>query len=118
MQPYEQATGNSRRPERSGELVIAGRAPDLPLGCGATVELPQGKELAVFNVNGEFFAIENFCPHKGGPLADGNLLGHTIQCDWHGWCFDLRTGECVTHPGENIETYEVIVEDTFIKIRV
>jgi nitrite reductase/ring-hydroxylating ferredoxin subunit len=50
-------------------------------------------EAAIFNVNGEFHAIENRCPHQGGPLADGWLEENIITCPWHGWCFDVRTGK-------------------------
>jgi nitrite reductase/ring-hydroxylating ferredoxin subunit len=50
-------------------------------------------EVAVFNVDGELHAIENNCPHQGGPLADGWLEGPLVTCPWHGWCFDVRTGK-------------------------
>ena len=50
-------------------------------------------EVAIFNVGGELFALENTCPHQGGPLADGWLEGPMITCPWHGWCFDVRTGK-------------------------
>ena len=50
-------------------------------------------EVAVFNVDGRFFAIENSCPHQGGPLADGWLEGPLVTCPWHGWCFDVRSGK-------------------------
>jgi len=108
---------NFKKPQRTGELITVGRVEDLPAGRGATVELKNGVELALYNVGGELYAVENFCPHKGAPLAEGILSGHTIECDWHGWRFDLRTGECLTTRSA-IETYEVIVEDGWIKIRV
>lgn len=91
---------------------------DLPPGRGATVELTGGKELAIFNVNGEFFAVENFCPHRGAPLADGDLCGYAIECSRHGWHFDLRTGACLSHRGSDIEAYEVMIESGEVKIRI
>jgi nitrite reductase/ring-hydroxylating ferredoxin subunit len=109
---------NPRRPRREGALLTVARVEDLPEGRGATVELPGGKELALFNVGGEFHAVENFCPHKGAPLADGDLCGHVIECAWHGWRFDLRTGACLNQPSEPVETYEVVVEEGWIKIRI
>jgi NAD(P)H-dependent nitrite reductase small subunit len=118
MQPFGRSFTNPRRPAREGKLVAVARVEDLPEGRGATVELPGGRELALYNAAGEFYAVENFCPHKGAPLAEGNLRGHTIECDWHGWRFDLRTGACLNQPSEAIETYEVVVEDGWIKIRV
>jgi NAD(P)H-dependent nitrite reductase small subunit len=118
MQSFEPKHDNPRRPARSGRLVTVGREEDVPPGRGATVELEGGKELALYNADGRFYAIENFCPHRGAPLADGALCGATVECDWHGWRFDLRTGACLTRPDSHVETYEVLVEDGWIKIKV
>jgi nitrite reductase/ring-hydroxylating ferredoxin subunit len=115
VQSFDPKFGNFRKPKREGQIAIVGRAEDVPPGRGATVQLLNGTELALYNIDGEFYAIENFCPHKGAPLADGHLCGHTVECDWHGWRFDVRTGECVTNRGA-VETYEVIIEDELIKI--
>lgn len=117
MQSFDSGFGNLKKPRREGQTVIVGRVEDIPLGRNATVDLPAGTELALYNIEGKFYAIENFCPHKGAPLADGHLCGHAVECDWHGWRFDLRTGECLTNSGA-VETYEVIIEDGWIKIRV
>lgn len=99
------------------EVIDAGRVQDLPHGNSKTIELPEGRELALFNVNGEFYATENFCPHKGAPLSNGLLCEHVIECDLHGWQFDVRTGECLT-VREKLETYEVVVEGDRVKILV
>jgi nitrite reductase/ring-hydroxylating ferredoxin subunit len=117
VQSFNSKFGDSRKPAREGQVVTVGRAEDVPPGRGATVQLLNGTELALYNINGEFYAIENFCPHKGAPLADGNLCGHMVECDWHGWRFDVRTGECLTN-SSNVETYEVIIEDDLIKLRI
>lgn len=117
MQPFDSGFTPFGKPVRKGEIVTVGRVEDVPPGRGATVELLNGTELALYNVGGEFFAIENFCPHKGAPLADGRVCGHAVECDWHGWRFDLRTGECLTNGGA-IETYEVVLEDGLIKVRI
>ena len=118
MQSFDKRFANPKRPPRTGERVTVGRAEDVPPGRGATVELKDGTELALYNVGGAFHAIENFCPHRGAPLADGNLCGHTVECDWHGWRFDVRDGACLTNPTHAVEAYEVVVEDGWIKIRV
>lgn len=118
MQRFTPERANPKRPARQGELVTVGRAEDVPEGRGATVELNDGKELALYHVGGRFYAVENFCPHRGAPLADGELAGHTVACDWHGWRFDVRTGACLNRPDEPIESYEVVVEDGWLKIRV
>ena len=118
MQTFEPEQTNFKRPARTGELITVGRAEDVPEGRGATVELKSGGELALFNVGGAFYAIENFCPHRGAPLAEGTLCEATVECDWHGWRFDLRSGACLNQPSAPVETYEVIIEDGWIKIRV
>jgi len=118
MQSFEPRHTNARRPARTGKLVTVCRVEDLPEGRGATVELEGGKELALYNVGGHFHAIENFCPHRGAPLADGNLIGHAVECDWHGWRFDVRTGACLNRPDSPVESYEVIILEGWIKIRV
>jgi nitrite reductase (NADH) small subunit/3-phenylpropionate/trans-cinnamate dioxygenase ferredoxin subunit len=117
VQTFNPRFGNLKKPKREGQTVTVGRAADVPPGRGATVELLNGTELALYNINGEFYAVENFCPHKGAPLADGRLCEHTVECDWHGWRFDVRTGECLTNRS-SVETYEVIIEDGWIKIRI
>ncbi|MDT5123191.1 MAG: nitrite reductase small subunit [Acidobacteriota bacterium] len=117
MQSFDSRFANLKKPQREGQLITVGRMEDVPAGRSATVELPNQTELALFNINNEFYAIENFCPHKGAPLADGHLCNHTVECDWHGWRFDVRTGECLTGSGA-VETYEVVIEDGWIKIRV
>ena len=118
MQSFDHKFSNPKRPHRTGQQIIVGRVEELPPGRGATITLPDNKELALYNVGGQFHAVENFCPHKGAPLADGDLSGHTIECAWHGWRFDIRTGACLNNPSEPVETYEVVVEDGWIKIRV
>ncbi|MBA3248175.1 MAG: Rieske 2Fe-2S domain-containing protein [Pyrinomonadaceae bacterium] len=51
-------------------------------------------------------------------LTDGQLCGPTIECDWHGWRFDVRTGQCLNRAGSRIESYEVVIEDDWIKILI
>lgn len=109
---------NTRKPVRHGKLVTVGKAEALPNGRGATIQLKDGTELALFNANGKFYAIENFCPHRGYPIADSRIYDEIVECDVHGWEFDLKTGECLTEPSCPLETYEVKVEDGVIKILV
>lgn len=109
---------NKHKPTREGKKITVGNVNAVPPGRGATVQLKGGGELALFNVGGEFHAIENFCPHKGAPLADSRLYGNIVECDLHGWRFDVRNGECFTKKGCSIESYEVLIEDEMIKIIV
>lgn len=64
-------------------------------------------EVAVFNVEGAFYALENVCPHQGGPLADGWLEGPVITCPWHGWCFDVRSGAMTLGDFARVPRFEV-----------
>ncbi len=109
---------NKLKPERTGKKVTVGRVEAVPPGRGATVKLKNGAEVALFNVNGKFHAIENFCPHKAYPLADSRLYGNIVECDLHGWRFDVRSGESFTKKCCSIESYEVLIEDEMIKILV
>jgi nitrite reductase/ring-hydroxylating ferredoxin subunit len=66
-----------------------------------------GRELAVFPLPGGWCALDNACPHQGGPLAAGQRDGETIECTWHGWRFDLRTGAGLTVRGCSVRSYPV-----------
>lgn len=109
---------NSRKPGRRGRKITVGKVESVPPGRSATVQLKGGAELAIFNVDGTFHAVENFCPHKGYPLADSILSDNTIECVFHGWRFDVRSGECFTKKNCSIESFKVVVEDGWIKILV
>ncbi|CAN5325247.1 nitrite reductase small subunit NirD [soil metagenome] len=109
---------NKRKPKREGKKISVGNVEVVPEGRGATVKLKDGTEVALFNVKGKFHAIENFCPHKGYPLADSRLYGKIVECDLHGWRFDVQTGECFTKKDCSLDSYEVVVEDGMIKILV
>ena len=109
---------NTRKPKREGKLITVGKVEVVPVGRGATIQLKNGAELALFNINGTMHAIENFCPHRGYPLADSRVYGNIVECDVHGYRFDVTTGECITKSDCGIEYYEVLIEDGMIKILV
>ena len=67
-------------------------------------------EIALFNVDGEFFALENACPHQGGPIVDGWVEEKTVTCPWHAWCFDLRSGKMTLGDFATIPRFDVRVE--------
>ncbi|MDQ2679726.1 MAG: Rieske 2Fe-2S domain-containing protein [Candidatus Eremiobacteraeota bacterium] len=89
------------------------RACDIAPGSSRVVSVGRW-EVAVFHTGGEFFALENSCPHQGGPLADGWLEDGTITCPWHGWCFDLRTGSLTLGDFARVERFEVQVVDGIV----
>jgi nitrite reductase/ring-hydroxylating ferredoxin subunit len=114
MQSFDTDTAPSAAPR---ETFVVGGIDDLTPGAFIGVELPGGDELAVYNVDGEFYATENFCPHKGALLSEGSLCGHVVECGWHGWQFDVRSGECLT-VREKIRRYPVKVEEGLVKIEI
>ena len=91
---------------------------DIPPGQGAVVEV-DGKEIAVFNLGGEYYAIGNTCTHRGGPLGEGNLRGKVVTCPWHGAQFDVTSGEVVSPPAPTGEpSYPTRVEDGGVWVQV
>ena len=54
----------------------------------------EGKEIAIFQFGGKFYAIDNVCPHRGGPLGEGAIDEGAIMCPWHAWSFDIKSGKC------------------------
>ncbi|MFN8543972.1 MAG: Rieske 2Fe-2S domain-containing protein [Candidatus Binatia bacterium] len=77
------------------DFVKVATVSDVAPGSGKVVNV-NGKDVALFNAAGRFFAIDNECPHRGGPLGEGELDGTTVTCPWHNWQFDLASGESLT----------------------
>ena len=82
---------------------------DVPVGEGRVVEA-QGKVLALFNVDGAYYAIDNTCVHRGGPLGEGDLDGRIVSCPWHAWRWDVTTGANVNNPAVKVACFRVAVE--------
>jgi len=76
------------------------------------------RELALCNCDGKFYAIDNVCPHQGGPLGEGELDGTVVTCPWHGWRFDVSTGTSPIIPSVKLTQYEIKVEgnDVFVGV--
>lgn len=82
---------------------------DIPVGGKKLIEI-DGIPVAIFNVDGVFYAIEDVCTHDGGNLVEGDLMGNEIECPRHGARFDVRTGAATKMPAfEPVPTYEVQV---------
>ena len=90
---------------------------DVPEGSGKLVETA-GKQLALFNAGGKFFAIDNACKHRGGPLAEGDLEGTEVICPWHGWTYDISTGQNLDDPSVKVGCYPVRVEGDDVLVEV
>ena len=99
-------------------FITLARTDELPPGQGKLVEVNQ-KRIALFNVGGCYYALDDMCPHRGGPLSEGELEGATVVCPWHGTIFDLATGN-VTRPAAaaGVATYDVRLDGEAIAIAV
>jgi nitrite reductase (NADH) small subunit len=105
--------------------IVVGHKDEIPPGERKLVEY-KGGQVGVFNVDGEYIAVRNYCPHHGAPICLGLLSGTFVPsepqkleygmddriliCPWHHWQFDLHTGTCLTDSRMRLKTYEVRVE--------
>ena len=90
---------------------------EIPPGRVVTRTI-DGRTIAVYHTGSGFFATDNTCPHRGGPLAEGDLLGNEITCPWHFWNFDVATGLCPGNPDIAVATHEVRVEGERLMVRL
>jgi nitrite reductase (NADH) small subunit len=113
-------------PEVTTEREVALPLAELPPGTSTTVEA-FGTMVAIFNVGGQLFAVSNHCPHHGGPLCHGRISGtvlpsqpreyrygrdgRVLTCPWHGWEFEIESGQAMFDPSVRVKTYKVQVED-------
>ena len=88
---------------------------DLKPGENKVVNV-NGTDVALFNVEGEFFAINNTCLHRGGPLGEGFLEGDVVTCPWHGWRYNVKTGQNIVMPNAHVPTYKVKVESNNVLV--
>lgn len=116
----------------AGRLHRVGRTDELEPGDRLVAEV-RGREVAVFNVDGAFHAVVNHCPHQGGPVCEGLLSGtlgtddggelvyrradRVLSCPWHGWEFDVTTGEHLAPSGFRLPMYEVVNRDGVLFVR-
>lgn len=101
------------------EFKTVAKVGEIPVGEGRAYEV-NGVIVAVFNVNGEYTAIDDCCPHQGAPLSEGYLEGDCVTCPWHAWHFSVKDGSWLDNPGSKlkVETFDVRVERDQIQVRV
>jgi nitrite reductase (NADH) small subunit len=97
--------------------VTVARVDEVEPGTVRTVRAGE-QEIALARVDGEFYATQAHCLHLQGPLGEGRVEDHMLTCPWHGWQYDLRTGENEFDRALKLETYEVRVEDGDVKVAV
>ena len=91
---------------------------DVPLGRARTFHAGGGRKIAVYHTPRGFFASDNTCPHRGGPLGEGDIIGNEIVCPWHLWGFDVASGACAGNPDICIVTHEVRVDGGRILVKL
>jgi nitrite reductase/ring-hydroxylating ferredoxin subunit len=90
--------------------VAVARLDELAAGCPRLVEAG-GKRIVLARVGDAVYALDETCVHQGGPLAEGKLAGTRLACPWHGWMYDVRTGQCLMPTrGGSVPSYPVRLE--------
>ena len=77
-----------------------------------------GTAIAICNVDGEYHAVSNSCPHAGGPLGEGEMSGSLLRCPYHGWTYDVATGACQTNPEVKVPVYTVHIEREAVCVKL
>ena len=115
---------------------VVGDASDFPAGSHQVVTIG-GRQIGIFNINGEFYGLPNVCPHQTGPLCEGKTTtgtlvarkeddwkfrwdyeGEIVACPWHGLEYHVPSGQCLAFPNIKLRRYEVMVEDGKVKVLV
>ena len=97
------------------KVVPVAACADIPSGHCRSVQA-DGLGVAICNVDGTIYALDNTCPHAGGPLGEGSLDGELIECPWHGWRDNVRTGERPENPEIAVGCFPVHVKDGVIHV--
>ena len=99
-------------------FVKVAKTDEISPGHGKLVEAG-GKKIALFNVEGTFYAIDDTCTHVGGPLSEGPLSGREVTCPWHGSVFDATSGAVLRGPADtSVARYNIRVEGTDIEVEI
>ena len=98
-------------------FVRAARKDEIPAGAIREFQV-DGLTVAIANIGNKFYAINNTCLHRGGPLGQGELQGKILTCPWHGWQYDVTTGKLTMNPAAGVECYalEVKGEDIWVDL--
>lgn len=98
-------------------FIDIGSIDEIPIGR-PTTRVVDGRKIAVCRTKSGIHALDNTCPHRGGPLGEGDLIGEELVCPWHLWSFDVKTGHC---PGSNdvgVAAHDVKIEGNRVLVRL
>jgi nitrite reductase (NADH) small subunit/3-phenylpropionate/trans-cinnamate dioxygenase ferredoxin subunit len=99
------------------EFVSVGSIADFVSGQGKMVTV-NGRHVALFRLGDDFYAIDNLCLHKAGPLCEGFIENDVVTCPWHGWSYEIKTGTLVQDPRVGVSKHDVRVEDGLVSVRL
>ena len=102
-----------------GQVVKVGAVADFEDAEGGKLVDAGGRSLAVFRVGTTYYAIDNTCTHRGGPLAEGMLVGEEVICPWHGAHFNVKTGAVCAPPArEGVKSFPVRIVGTDVEVEI
>ena len=99
------------------QFVRVALVSEIPEGTGKAV-VANGRRVAIFNVAGDFHAVDGVCPHQGGPLGEGILDGPIVSCPWHFWQFDVVKGHAPDFPEASIPKFRVKISGSELFVEV
>ncbi len=99
------------------DFVTVVQVADLAPGQGKVIDVG-GVAVALFNADGAFYALDNTCPHRGGPLGEGLVEGQAVTCPWHNWSFELKTGRHVATSKIRVACYPVRVVGSDVQVKL
>ena len=99
------------------DFVDVGSTSELPVGR-VTKKLIGDRTIALCHTASGFYALDNTCPHRGGPLSEGDVIGEEVICPWHLWGFEVATGNCGGSREVGVAAHEVRVENGRIFVRL
>lgn len=98
-------------------FVAVGQVSDFIPGQGKMVTV-NGRHVALFRLGDDFFALDNMCLHRGGPLCDGPIDREVVTCPWHGWSYAIRTGTMVQDPRVGVSKHDVQISGDEVSVRL
>lgn len=90
---------------------------DIPLDRPLKVKDLNNREIALFNIDGIIYALDDACPHEGASLGAGEMKEGCVSCPLHGWTFEVSTGNCINMPGVDAEKIELAVEEGVVYLK-
>lgn len=99
------------------DFVVVGVVSEFTPGQGKMVVV-NGRHVALFRLGEEFFALDNLCLHRGGPLCDGPIANNVVTCPWHGWSYQIKTGMMVQDPRVGVSCHDVRIDGDRVSVRL